>query len=239
LNVSIGFLFKFQLHRPGYYQLALSYDWKTHVTHGLLLAMTTKGQDIPKLLERLENKRMYCEQSLSLAALAAELVIDLCAAKIDLVDGDLNALEEESGLHGYDNRPRGNPLDMEFMRAIQILHFSNRTLGIDTMRLQFIIPTLKKIRVESSKIAADQLDQSKVGGLTKDPVFISDGLRMMEEVVDYLEDYCYNQLLRARFQENRIQTQLTVVIYLDNICKALLISLGFPFNGSKRYEGQY
>ena len=201
--------------------------------------MTTKGQDIPKLLERLENKHMYCEQSLSLAALAAELVIDLCAAKIDVVDGDLNALEEESGLHGYDNRPRGNPLDMGFMSAIQILHFSNRTLGIDTMRLQFIIPTLKKIRVESSKIAADQLDQSKVGGLTKDPVFISDGLRMMEEVVDYLEDYCYNQLLRARFQENRIQTQLTVVIYLDNICKALLISLGFPFNGSKRYEGQY
>jgi hypothetical protein len=53
---------------------------------------------------------MFCEQPLIPAALAADLVIDSCATKIELVDRDLNALEEESGLHGYGNRARGDPL---------------------------------------------------------------------------------------------------------------------------------
>jgi len=178
--------------------------------------MTTKGQNTPKLVEKLENKRMYCEQPFVLAALVAELVIDSCAAKIEHVDEDLNAIEEESGLHGYDNRPRGNPLNMDFMRAIQILQFSNRTLGLDIIRLQFIVPTLQKIAVESRKFAADQL------GLETQVVF-SDGLRMMEELVDSLENYCNNQLLRAGFQEKRIQTQLSVVSHLYHFYERLFI----------------
>jgi hypothetical protein len=72
--------------------------------------MTRKGHEIPRLLKGLRDRLMFCEQPLIPAALVADLVIDSCATKIELVDGDLNALEEESGLHGYDNRARGDPL---------------------------------------------------------------------------------------------------------------------------------
>jgi hypothetical protein len=89
-----GFIFTFRLHRPGYYQLALSYDRETGLTHGLLLAMTRKGHEIPRLLKGLLDRLMFCEQPLILAALAAELVVDSCATKIELLDADLNALEE-------------------------------------------------------------------------------------------------------------------------------------------------
>jgi hypothetical protein len=113
------FIFTFRLHRPGYYQLSLSYNREAGLPHGLLLAMTGKGHEIPRLLKGLRDRLMFCEQPLILAALVAELVIDSCAMRIELVDGDLNALEEESGLHGYDNRARGDPLKkMDFMRAI-------------------------------------------------------------------------------------------------------------------------
>ena len=69
-----GFVFKFRLRHPGFYQVALSYDRETRLTHVLLLAMTGKGQEIPRLLKGLQDSLMYCEQPFILAALAAELV---------------------------------------------------------------------------------------------------------------------------------------------------------------------
>jgi hypothetical protein len=211
LNVSAGFIFKFMLHRPGYYQLALSYDRETRLTHGLLLAMTNKEQEISRLIEGLRVRRMYCEQPLLLAALVAELVIDSCAVRIELTDGDLDALEEESGLHGYENRRRGKPLEMDFMRAIQTLHFANKTLRLDTLRLQFTIPPLMQVINETKKIAAQEHAQLRGQGKTGTPMLVSDGRGMMEDFVGYLKSYSKNQLLRAKFQENRIQTQLIVV----------------------------
>ena len=164
------------LLRSGYTaQLALSYDRETGLTHGLLLAMTGKGHEIPTLLKGLRDRFMFCEQPLILAALVAELVIDSCATKIELVDGDLNALEEESGLHGYNNRARGGPLKMDFMRAIQILHLSNRTRGLDTIRLQYTIPSLIKIVMETKKIVTQEHDRLREIGRIKNHVFISDG----------------------------------------------------------------
>jgi hypothetical protein len=239
INASTGFIFKFMLHHPGYYQLALSYDRQTRLTHGLLLAMTNKKQEFPRLIKGLLDRQMYCEQPLILAALVAELVIDSCAAKIELADGDLDALEEESGLHGYDNRRRGNPLEMDFMRAIQVLHFANRTLGLDTIRLQFIIPSLMQIMNETKKIAAQEQDRSRRLGI---PMLVSDGRGMMEEFVGYLKNYCKNQLLRAKFQDNRIQTQLTVVsnpVQSTDKVFYLLTALGIPPNGTKGRKGQY
>jgi hypothetical protein len=211
LNVSAGFIFKFMLHQPGYYQLALSYDRETRLTHGLLLAMTNKEQKISRLIEGLRVRRIYCEQPLLLAALVAELVIDSCAVRIELTNGDLNGLEEESGLHGYENRQRGKPLEMDFMKAIQTLHFANRTLGLDTLRLQFAIPPLMQVINETKKIAAQEHAQLRGQGKTGTPMLVSDGRGMMEDFVGYLKSYSKNQLLRAKFQENRIQTQLIVV----------------------------
>lgn len=241
LNVSIGFIFKFMIHLPGpgYYQLALSYDRETRLTHGLLLAMTNKGHGFPRLLKGLQDRRMHCEQPLILAALVAELVIDLCDTKIEWVDGDLNALEEESGLHGYHNRRRGDPLEMDFMRAIQILQFANRTLGLDTIRLQFIMPPLMQIMKETKTIAAQEQDRSRELRTAETRMLVSDGRIMMEELVDYLKYYCKNQLLRAKFQHNRIQTQLTVVSNPVYRHRLLLMTSGVPPNGTKRHKSQY
>ncbi|KAH8779045.1 hypothetical protein BGZ57DRAFT_927246 [Hyaloscypha finlandica] len=173
--------------------------------------MTRKGHEIPRLLKGLRDRLMFCEQPLILAALAAELVIDSCATKIELVDGDLNALEEESGLHGYDNRAIGDSLKMDFLRAIQILHFSNRTRGLDTIRLQYTIPSLIKIVMETKKVAAQEHDRLREIGRIKNHVFISDGRRMVEELADTLKQYSKSQLLRAKYQDKRVRTQLTVV----------------------------
>jgi hypothetical protein len=44
-----------------------------------------------------------------------------------------------------------------------------------------------------------------------DDVFISDGRRIVEELADTLKQNSKNQLLRAKYQEKGVQTQLTVV----------------------------
>lgn len=120
--------------------------------------MRKKDEKIPRLLEGMRDRVMHRQQPLILVALVAGLVIDSVAAKIELANEDLNDLEEDGGLHGYDNRRRGNLLEMDFMKAIQILHFLNRTLGLDAVRLQFIFPSLMRIIKETKKITAQEQD---------------------------------------------------------------------------------
>jgi hypothetical protein len=199
------------LHQPGYYQLALSYDRQTRLTHGLLLAMMRNGEEFHRLIKGLQDRLMYCEQPLLLAALVAELVIDSCTAKTDTADEDLNTLEEDSGLHGYGNRRKGKPLEMDFMKAIELLHFRSRTLGLDTLRLEFVGPALRQILNETKEITAQTLSRSQELGSITNAMTASDGLRMIEELVGYLYNSCENQLLRAKYEESRIQTQLAVV----------------------------
>jgi len=194
------------LHRPAYYQLALTYDKETRITHGLLLAMTNRGAEFGRLLNSLQDRLDYCEQPFILAASVAELVIDCCAARIEQVNVDLNTLEEESGLHRHRNRPKGHPLQMNFMEAIEVLHFSNRTLGYETMRLKFVLPTLTQMATETKRIGAPK----KGHGRDERRFLVLDGCRMMEESTQRLRQYTKNLLLRARFQDSRVHTQLTV-----------------------------
>ena len=102
---------------------------------------------------------------------------------------------------------------MDFLNAIRILHFANRTLGLDTIRLEFVIHSLTRIKNEAKRLFVQECVVPGEIGRTGTPNFVSDGRRIMEELVDYLENLCKNQLLRARFQEIRIQTQLIVVSY--------------------------
>jgi ABC-type uncharacterized transport system ATPase subunit len=128
-----------------------------------------------------------------------------------MTDRDLGALGEESGLRGYDNRPKRDALAMNFLKAIQILHFADRTLGLDTIRLQFILPSLMQILNETTKIVTQAHAGSRGLEIAETAVLVSDGHGMIEELVGYLKNYCENQLLRAKLQQNRIQTQLIVV----------------------------
>ena len=60
--------------------------------------------------------------------------------------------------------------------------------------------------METKKIAAQEHDRLREIGRIKNRVFISDGRRMVEELADTLKQYSKNQLLRAKYEENRLQT---------------------------------
>lgn len=138
----------------------------------------------------------------------AELVIDSCARKIDTIDEDLNTLEEDSGLHGYDNRPKGNPLEMDFIKAIELLHFRSRTLGLDTLRLEYVGPALRQVLNETKEITAQSLNRSSEFGNNAIPMAASSGLRMIEELVGYLYNSCENQILRGKYEKTRFRHSL-------------------------------
>ncbi len=64
---------------------------------------------------------------------------------------------------------------------------------------------------ETRKIPAQEHIRQREPGRTGNPILTSDGRRIIEGLAGYLKKACKNQLLRAKFQENWIQTQLTVV----------------------------
>jgi len=57
---------------------------------------------------------------------------------------------------------------------------------------------------ETKKIEAQEHDRSRGVGRSGTALLVSDGRGMIEEFVGFLKNSCKNQLLRAKFQENRI-----------------------------------
>jgi hypothetical protein len=107
-------VFKFGLFQPSYYQLALSYYPKTHLTTGLLLSKNSEVK-IPELIEDLKITPLASSQPLYLATLVTEVVIDSSNDRIQLFVLSLAKLEVTMGQHEYSNLPKGDPLELDLM----------------------------------------------------------------------------------------------------------------------------
>lgn len=146
-----GFVLRFGIYRPNYYQLALSYDSRTRLTYGILLAKT-KDHEFPKLIQMLKQRERYCTQPLLLANLVIELAIASNANRIQAADWRLNELEEVMGQHEYVNRPMGDPLEIDFIAATRTLNMTTRLLGVERMRLGANILALEMILKETKEL---------------------------------------------------------------------------------------
>jgi hypothetical protein len=139
-NVTTGFVLKLGFFRPQFYQLAVSYDKETRLTHGLLLTKNLNNIPfVPQFFSGLQNQQMHCELPLLLALISTEQVIDTCIERLDTSDGKLNELEATMGQHEYDHRPKGNPLELDFLAMTRALNHVGRMVGADLSRLNSIL----------------------------------------------------------------------------------------------------
>lgn len=204
------YTFKFTGDRPSSYQLALSYDHQTRLTHGLLLAKSC-SHEFRRLVRSLEDRVDNCEQPLLLAALIAELMIDRCTERVNTIHGELNNLEDSMGQHQYRSRPRGNPLEVDFEKTTSKITLQSRRLPLDTARLQGVLLALELIRDETEKIVTQTSLHPASSGTTKSHIAAFDGSFIIEEMVSGLVNACKNTLLRVEFETKRAQTLETPV----------------------------
>ncbi|PVH75528.1 hypothetical protein DL98DRAFT_593035 [Cadophora sp. DSE1049] len=136
-----------------------------------------------------------------------ELVTASNARRLQAADWRLNELEETMGQHEYINRPMGDPLAIDFIATTRTLNTTSRMLGVERMRLganilalEMILKEIKELRMNIS--AEDCSSDWQQNG---------DGSKMITELVAYQMNACQNLVLRAEYQEKRVQSQIAVV----------------------------
>jgi hypothetical protein len=101
-----------------------------------------------------EKKNPYIRYCL-LANLLMELAIDSAGKRIQAADWRLNELEEMMGQHEYVNRPKGDPLKMDFIATTRTLNTTSRILEVEHMRLGASILALELISRETKELQLD------------------------------------------------------------------------------------
>ena len=201
----LGFIFRFGIYRPNYYQLALSYDPTRHLTYGILLAKT-KDHQFPYLLATLKAKESLCTHPLLLANLVITLSINSSYERIRAADWRLNELEETMGQHEYVNRPMGDPLAIDFIATTRTLNTTSRLLGVERMRLGATILALEMIARETKR-----LELISIGSRHTDRTRYDERNRAISDLAAYQMNTCQNLILRAEYAEKRVHSQIAVV----------------------------
>jgi len=180
------------------------------LTHGLLLAKSN-DHDFPRLIRELEDRQIYCEHPLVLPALITEFVIDECSERVNLSNLTLNNLEESMGQHKYMNRPRGNPLELDFIATTRDINVESRRLGLCTARLRGVLLALELILSETEKtLMQSNLRPIKSEATTSLPA-APDGFCIMDDMIANLVNSCKNTLARVEYETKRTQTLISVV----------------------------
>ena len=197
------FLLKSGLHIDGHYTIALSHDAESRATYGLMEANTDWGSLHIRVGRRIHAIGHLSCQPMLLPAVAGEHVLTLSLEKIKDAERRLGKLEEATGQHTFSTRPKGDPLQLDFIVATRSLNSTSMTLGVVEMRLKAILATLRTL-VDF----IDHLQPSTSKGRMADSASDSG---LLKEYVAYLTSLADNMLLRTRFNQERTQTQLQVV----------------------------
>lgn len=191
-----------------FYQIALVHDCETSLTQGLLVARRECNL-IPQLLSSMKDYKAYgCEHPSLMLAVASEPMIDLCVQRLNETDCKMNDLEETIGQHEYHNRPRGNPLDLDFMGTTRRINFVTKQIAVDICRLEASLLALERIAEWETEIEKNEWDPS---GQSPIPREIYHGSSVVNEKIAYLKDTCRIQLLDAKYQEKRISALIQFV----------------------------
>ena len=108
------------------------------------------------------------------------------------------------GLHPYIIRPRGDPLDVDFVWATRVLNSTSTLLGLTARRLE-------AIRILAERIRHCTHQRSVPSIRVSDPAQAHAVYKRMEQRCAHLEHVCLNLLLEADCELKRTQAQLSAV----------------------------
>jgi hypothetical protein len=194
-----------------FYQVALVHNFQTGFTYGFVIARR-ECDVIPKLLNSIEAHGSYgCQHPSLLFAVASELMIEFSVQRFIRYDCKINSLEEVIGQHEDHDRPRGNPLALDFLGTTRSINYVTKKVGIDVCRLEAMLIALEKIAEWKSEIEKNKWsgnEQFLVSLISRET---HKGSSIVDEKIVYLKDTCIHQLSDAKYQEKRISALIQVV----------------------------
>jgi len=203
-----GFVYGVALFEIGQYHISLSYSPSQNLTSALLLLKPR--YDLPSpyttIIHNLSLRPSLAIHPLYIPILLAELSIESSAPRISTACKRLDHLERVAGQHEWTDIMQGDPLGLDFESASKQLNFTSRWLSMEIWRYKSNLLVLNNVKSE--------IDLLSENGDCRD----SKG-RELKELIAYHADTCHNLILKAEFQENRLQTQIAVV------CRPLLLTL--------------
>jgi len=205
-----GLIFKIAFYRRAFHQLSIAHDLKTGITYGIIL-IRDAPYVLPPLLARLTSYQTDLDtifHPLLLPVLAIEREIERTSRRLHGSDSDINELEQLMGQHEYADRPRGNPLDLDFTAATRKLNYISKTTGVDALNLGYLMLTFETIELWNTN--------KERGGEEDSKGFDIATCRKMKEKITWLKDSCRSLLLLAEYEDKRTKTLIQVVRIMDS-----------------------
>src|SRR5438046_1246695 len=110
----VGFLLKIPYYREDFFQIALQYDAKMNLMHGL--AIVRPGlKMIPFVRSLIDSFEQHCSQPLLLPVLLVEPLVSDRYMRMNRHHQKLDDMEAQTGQHEYSRVPSGNPLELDFI----------------------------------------------------------------------------------------------------------------------------
>jgi len=115
-------------------------------------------------------------------------------------------MERLVGHKEYRDRPRGNPLEIDFLSTTRSLNYASKKVGTNMLRVLSMLRILKKMREFKRKLCAENKSQNG----TPEQEDLA-GSRLIDERIDYFMDSSEALFAICEHQEKRASTLLQVV----------------------------
>ncbi len=129
------------------------------------------------------------------------------------------------GQHEYEGRPKGNPMEMDFVEETTHLNYISKRVSVDEMRVGMLLVGLKSVGGWSAAPEAqDSEDEDQYEDLNSvvngNSTTRKDkgrreivGEKEIQEKIAHLRDCCRALLLMASYEEKRTKTLIQVVCH--------------------------
>ena len=151
---------------------------------------------------RWTKSRALSTQPMLVPFIIATAISSIHALKIHESNTNINKIEENLGQHTYKEheRPKGDPLESDFVRTTEQLNGNSTVLGINESRLKSLILALQKMRDYGNDLTITSQSEA----------FLSSH-EQLEDMIEHLQNYCTTLLYRNDSEQKRTQTHLAVV----------------------------
>jgi hypothetical protein len=129
--------------------------------------------------------------------LLVEIVIEACQFKLRVSDEELNDLEEKAGQHEHPNRPRGDPLEMDFGATTRKINFIGKRVDLNLARLHLYQHVLEKL----AEFKDDILQGS---ACVQGSLEVLGSRSEVEDKLAYLLDMCRILSVQAEYERKRV-----------------------------------
>jgi len=163
----------------------------------------TKYPNPQLLTDLLAINRHLWDQPMLVPVMTAKAVSRSNKDKIAEIHAELDSMEDQLQLHETGNRLWGNPPSVRFSQAITKISNANTILAVCTMRLAGLLLLLEVVR-NNMKIIKKHIPQDDQERRERQS-------EKLLELVENLENYCRNLLLKAKFDQERSKNYLEVV----------------------------